>query len=156
MRARRVKKMPKLNLIPILDAIFIFIFFLLMSAQFIDIYEIGTDAPVTASTETLPDKKKPLNLTLEMTRHHIIVKTGIDSQIYKKMKKTDYLELNKTMIELKKKYPKEKTAILRPSKKTKYNHIIKIIDHIKEVRNPKQQLANTSKLFDKITFNSQD
>ena len=62
---RRMKKPPKLNLIPILDAIFIFIFFLLMSAQFIDIYEIGSDAPIT-STSSPENKKPPLNLTLEL------------------------------------------------------------------------------------------
>ena len=47
MRARHVMKKPeKPNLIPIMDAVFIFIFFLLMSAQFIDLFEIGSSVPM--------------------------------------------------------------------------------------------------------------
>jgi hypothetical protein len=38
----KIKKPEKLNLVPILDSVFIFIFFLLMSAQFVDVYEIGS------------------------------------------------------------------------------------------------------------------
>ena len=58
--SRRTKKKKQgLNLIPILDAIFILIFFLLMSAQFVKIYEIGSDVPIVSDQEPPKDKKKP-------------------------------------------------------------------------------------------------
>jgi biopolymer transport protein ExbD len=37
---KRKKPEEKLNLVPIMDSVFIFIFFLLMSASFLKIYEI--------------------------------------------------------------------------------------------------------------------
>ena len=85
LKRKKLNKMPKLNLIPILDAIFIFIFFLLMSAQFLDIYEIGSDAPITTTlTQPKPDKE-PLNLTLEISNQDVVVKTGVDGNVYKKI-----------------------------------------------------------------------
>ena len=59
---RKKKKVERLNLIPILDAVFIFIFFLLMSAQFLEIYQVGSDLPI-ATDAPPPKDKDPLNLT---------------------------------------------------------------------------------------------
>ena len=49
----RRKKKPdeKLNLVPIMDSVFIFIFFLLMSAQFIHVMEIGSPVPILSAAE---------------------------------------------------------------------------------------------------------
>ena len=47
----KLNRKTKPNLIPIMDAVFIFIFFLLMSAQFIDIYEINSDAPAVVTID---------------------------------------------------------------------------------------------------------
>ena len=91
MSKRKIAKPPKLNLIPILDAIFIFIFFLLMSAQFIDIYEIGSDAPISASSDKHPEKD-PLNLTLVLKNDSIVVKTGLNGDVKKKI--ASYFILN--------------------------------------------------------------
>ena len=75
------KEIPKLNLIPILDAVFIFIFFLLMSAQFVEIYEIGSDAPAIATVDTEKSDKRPLNLTLAISSTSIVIKTGVDGVV---------------------------------------------------------------------------
>ena len=56
---KKKDKKVKPNLIPILDAVFIFIFFLLISAQFIDVYEINSDAPAVVTVDRKIDKKKP-------------------------------------------------------------------------------------------------
>lgn len=161
---RKLKKPPKLNLIPILDAIFIFIFFLLMSAQFIDIYQIGSDAPISASSESHPDKK-PLNLTIVLTGENIIVKTGLEENIYKKLKMTELKKLNESLIELKKKWPKEESAILKPSKSFKYEKIVKVIDNTREIRKANTYITALDKnnrkvaskvLFEKIIFETID
>src|SRR5690554_6663241 len=101
MRRKKLNSMPKLNLIPILDAIFIFIFFLLMSAQFLDIYEIGSDAPIVTTLSSPEPDKEPLNLTLEIGASVILVKTGLDGKLYKKVKTDDLAKLNEVLIEIK-------------------------------------------------------
>lgn len=162
---RKIKKPPKLNLIPILDAIFIFIFFLLMSAQFLDIYEIGSDAPITSSSEELPKDKKPLNLVLQLSEKKIIIKTGLDENILKTIELTKLSELNTSLIELKKQYPKENSAILRPDKKFKYEDIVKVIDKTRQIEakgvfisaiDNKNKKIQTQKLFENIIFDTQD
>ena len=161
---RKIKKTQKLNLIPILDAIFIFIFFLLMSAQFIDIYEIGSDAPITASTNTAPEKN-PLNLTMVLKGNEIIVKTGLEEKTYKTYTIKELAKLNDDLIELKKQYPKEDSAILKPTHSFQYKKIVKVIDHTREIIKPdiyitavdnKNRKYPTKKLFERIIFETQD
>jgi biopolymer transport protein ExbD len=159
-----MKKPPKLNLIPILDAIFIFIFFLLMSAQFIDIYEIGSDAPIT-STSSPEMKKEPLNLTIVLSGEDVIVKTGLDENIYKKYKVSQLDQLNEGLIELKKLHPTEDSAILKPSSSFQYEKIVKVIDSTREIKKPnvfvtavdkENKKYATKKLFERIIFETQN
>jgi biopolymer transport protein ExbD len=162
--ARKLKKAQKLNLIPILDAIFIFIFFLLMSAQFLDIYQIGSDAPIT-STANPEMKKPPLNLTLVLQGDKITVKTGLDEVIYKTYKVDQLAQLNEGLIELKKLNPTEDSAIIKPTNSFKYEKIINVIDHTREILkkdiyitaiDSKNKKYPTRKLFEKIIFETQD
>lgn len=162
MRGRKKKKTQKLNLIPILDAIFIFIFFLLMSAQFIDIYEIGSDAPIT-STSTKKLDKKPLNLTLVLKDEQVIVKTGVEETTYKTHQFSDLGALNETLMELKKKHPEESSAIIKPFKNFKYKKIVKVIDNTREITKPNVYITALDKnnrkyptkiLFEKIIFDT--
>jgi biopolymer transport protein ExbD len=130
----KAKKIARLNLIPILDAIFIFIFFLLMSAQFLDIYEIHANTPATKEiTEKEEQEKKPLNLKVIISSEHIIVKTGMNSEIVGKYLNNDkgLTELQQKLTTLKENHPSEKTAIIIPDNKVKYKSIIPVIDHVK-------------------------
>ena len=165
LKRKKLNKMPKLTLIPILDAIFIFIFFLLMSAQFLDIYEIGSDAPITTTlTQPKPDKE-PLNLTLEISNQDVVVKTGVDGNVYKKIKTTNLQALNDVLIELKNKHPEENSAILKPNSNYEYHKIVKVIDHTREVLkadvfvtavDEKKRRYPSKVLFDKIIFETQN
>ena len=66
-KIRREDKLEKLNLVPIMDAVFIFIFFLLFSAQFIKLFEIETEAPIVNEVPSnKPLEKEPLNLKLKV------------------------------------------------------------------------------------------
>lgn len=161
---RKIAKTQKLNLIPILDAIFIFIFFLLMSAQFIDIYQIGSDAPITSTTNTKMDKE-PLNLTLKLKGETISIYTGLDERLLKTYNLSQLNELNQALIELKKQNPKETSAILKPAHNFQYNKIVKVIDHTREIIksnvyitavDEKNRKYPSKKLFDKIIFETQD
>ena len=71
----------KLNLIPILDSVFIFIFFLLMSASFLNLFEISSAVPILSSTPPPPNKRPPLALTVIIEENEISVATGVPSTI---------------------------------------------------------------------------
>ena len=133
-----------------------------MSAQFIDIYEIGSDAPIT-STSTEKLDKKPLNLTLELKGDEIIVKTGLEEKIHKKHNMRDLASLNETLIELKKQYPEESSAILKPAKNFQYKKIVKIIDTTREITKKNVYITAVDKvkgkyptkvLFERIIFDT--
>lgn len=165
MKVKKKKQMERLNLIPILDAIFIFIFFLLMSAQFIDIHQIGTDAPITSEINPEKDDKKPLNLTLIVSKENITIKTGLDEKIEGKFSFEELVKFNEKLVELKQNHPQEKTAIFKPDARVNYQDIIKIIDYTKIVKkenllvtsiDEKGIKTQTSALFDQIVFETQD
>lgn len=160
---KKKKKMTKLNLIPILDSVFIFIFFLLMSAQFLEIYEIGSDAPSVKTTESIQDQKPPLNLTLEVFSDKIIVKTGLDEKTYQTIKNIgedhDLLKLNKVLSELKKENIDESSIIFRPQENVAYKKLIKIMDSARSIEGNKiievtqnGKTIKTTTLFDQVIF----
>lgn len=166
-RARKKKAAPcKPNVIPILDAVFIFIFFLLMSAQFLEIYEIGSDAPaVKTVSEDNKDKKPPLNLTLEVNKSQILVKTGLDGIVAKtigiKEGNYDFKLLTDTLINLKKKHVGESSVIIKPDSKVEYKKLVFIMDTCREVpgdnppivaKNDKGETVETRELFNQIIF----
>ncbi len=162
---RRKKTHPKLNLIPIMDAVFIFIFFLLMSAQFVDIYEIGTDAPITTSVEQQPDKKDPLNLKIIISKGKLNIHTGLDEKLRKSVSIEDTISFNKELIKIKQENPKESSAIIKPGKDIDYKEIVKVIDITKEITEKdiyvkvadadgKSKLSR--RLFDQIIFETME
>ena len=119
------KTTPKLNLIPILDAVFIFIFFLLMSAQFLDIFELETKAPAvkTFDEELKKDEKPPLNLTLEIKSNRIYVKTGLEGALVGSIDKQedyDYIGLHQILKRIKKEHIDELSVIFKPSSRVKF------------------------------------
>ncbi|MBT7609387.1 MAG: hypothetical protein HN576_06510 [Bacteriovoracaceae bacterium] len=127
----------RLNIIPILDAVFIFIFFLLFSTQFLKIYVIESDVPIISeipSTEVIEDE--PLNLTVKISRTQIVLTKGIDNNVYKTFSRGArfYLSAVKNVVlELKKQHPKEKFVIISPEANVKYDDVIKVIDAVKKL-----------------------
>lgn len=167
MRGRQKKnEIVKPNIIPILDAVFIFIFFLLMSAQFLEIYEIGSDAPAVKTVDTQEkDKKLPLNLVLSIKTNSIEVKTGLDENIVGTVNMKDgdydYPKLKEIIVGIKKKHIDESSVVLRPTKKVAYKKIVYIMDTVRalDVREPdivgtssKGKRIETKTLFDQIIF----
>lgn len=160
MRTRKPKKQQcKPNVIPILDAVFIFIFFLLMSAQFLEIYEIGTDAPAVQTVNTeKKDEKIPLNLILDINEKEIVVKTGLDEVVKKKLslENNEYniSELQNTLLELKKNNIEETSIILRPTSKVEYKKLIVIMDKVRELPKGTQVIVGKGKKGNEIQANS--
>ena len=155
LKRREPKKLEKLNLIPILDAVFIFIFFLLMSAQFVDVYEIGSDAPAMKMVKEDDPKKKPLNLKLKIYQSKIVITTGPEDSVYKKIKTNvpgfKYVQLNQILAEIKKKNLKENSIILKPQKNINYKKVVLIIDQVRFEHDTKVGFTKT-KMFDQVMF----
>jgi len=145
---RKIKKPDKLNLVPILDSVFIFIFFLLMSAQFIDVYEIGSSLPMTKEVPDNKDKKDPLNLILEITKEQVIVKTGIRNPISRSFASTQDAEMKEYLTALKAKNPEENTMILKADPRVPFQRLIVVIDQTQKTKESKE------KLFEQIVFDN--
>lgn len=156
------KKNVRINVIPILDAVFIFIFFLLMSAQFIDVYELETEVP-KVSTVKEDSKVIPLNLTLKIKPEEIVVMTGLEGKVVDKIGKIDggydLDKLNRQLIKIKQAHLNEDSVVLRPDKTIAYKDIIGIIDsvktsrfgQIKDTREP-SSARPSDKLFGQVIF----
>ncbi|MFP5387054.1 MAG: ExbD/TolR family protein [Bacteriovoracia bacterium] len=144
----KLKKPEKLNLVPILDSVFIFIFFLLMSAQFVDVYEIGSSVPMTKEAKEEKEEKDPLNLTLEVTKTQIVVKTGLRSPRSRTFASEQKKEIKEYLTELKRQHPKENTMILKADPKVSFQNLVTVIDSTQASKDSKE------KLFEQIVFDN--
>ncbi len=143
-----MKKPEKLNLVPILDSVFIFIFFLLMSAQFVDVYEIGSSVPMMKEAKNEKQEKDPLNLTLEVSKTQIVVKTGLRSPRSRTFASEQKKEIRDYLTELKRQHPKENTMILKADPKISFQNLVMVIDSTQKEKNSKEEL------FSQIVFDN--
>ena len=163
-RKRQVQDQ-KLNLIPILDSVFIFIFFLLVSANFIKIYEISSDVPILSASSP-PSKKKPLALTLRIELSQITLHTGVPGRKIKTFRRNaqgyPLEDLHDYLVALKQKHRFERSIIFEPKFNLTYEEIIQVMDAVRTLRktDPSFYTKNEERhfhLFDKIVFgNIQD
>ena len=164
---RRGKKEPqRLNLIPILDAVFIFIFFLLMSAQFVKIFEINSDVPIVSDAPPPKNQKNPLALTLSINNSGFVVSTGLPSRTIKRISKTDdgsydLNGLHDFLVNLKKSHTDEKSIVLMPKVDLSYEIIVQIMDAVRTLKNTDDAIfikdkdgidVKVKELFNKIVF----
>ena len=156
-------KFQRPNLIPILDAVFIFIFFLLFSADFVNLFEINSNVPIVSNSP--PPKKIPLNLTLRITPSALTLKTGLNGRVYKSFRKAgdgyDLNSLHQSLVQIKKRNPRERTIIFEPTNSVDYETIVKIMDEVVILRKMDEALYRKDKagvdirikeLFDDIIF----
>ena len=163
---RKKNRDQKLNLIPILDAVFIFIFFLLMSAQFIKIFEIGSDIPMVSNEPPPKNQKKPLALTLTINKDRLILKSGVPSRVVKTFGKVsddqyDLMSLHDYLVQLKMQYTNENSIIFEPLIDLTYEEIVKIMDSVRLLNKTDDAIYKKDKdgvdvevktLFNKIVF----
>lgn len=165
---KRKKPEQKLNLVPIMDSVFIFIFFLLMSASFLKIYEIGSDVPIISDAEPPKNQKDPLALTLEIETDEIVLSRGIPSRRIRTFKRQadgefNYEELHTALIDIKKQHVDEDTIIFEPKGDLTYEEIVKIMDAVRMLNKTDEAIFKTNKdgidekvknLFSKIIFSN--
>lgn len=131
---RRKKQYPALNLTSVLDVVFILNFFLITSAQFIKIYEIGSDLPIyKLETESTPEIKK-FELGVAIDQGRVIIEDRIGKR---RIADVSHLEegfeniLNDKIKALKLNYPQESRAVVLPVDSVSYQKLVKILDALR-------------------------
>jgi len=140
----------KLNLVPIMDSIFIFIFFLLMSATFLTIYEIGSPIPIVSDQEPPKEQKDPLALTLTIETDKLILAKGVPSSpVHTFSRQADGQfnteELHAMLVDIKKQHLDENSIIFEPVGDVTYEEIVKIMDACRMLNNTDEAIFKTNK-----------
>jgi len=160
-RRKRKEAIKVPNMVPILDAIFILIFFLLTSASFTAIKEISSEVPILSDQEPPKDLKKPLALTLKLYQNSISVLTGLPGTVLRSFKrdqegKFPLEELHNFLVSLKQRNLKETSAIFEPLANLSYEEIVSIMDAVRMLNRTDPALfyqdTRIRVLFDKIMF----
>lgn len=165
---KRKKPEEKLNLVPIMDSVFIFIFFLLMSASLLKIYEIGSDVPIVSDAEPPKDKKDPLALTLTLEANEIVLSRGVPSRVIQKFPREasgdfNYDAIHGALVGLKKQHLDEDTIIFEPVGDLTYEEIVKIMDAVRTLNKTDDAIFKRNKegidekikdLFNRIIFSN--
>ena len=130
------KRIERLNLIPILDAIFIFIFFLLLSAEFVQLGEISMKVDPLLKGARGRSGQKETSVNLFLKKELVVLKTDHEALKEKIVLKIDhekiYLkELHKKLVELKKKMPDERKIKIWPSDTVSYERVLKVVEVVK-------------------------
>jgi biopolymer transport protein ExbD len=165
---KRKKAEEKLNLVPIMDSIFIFIFFLLMSSTFLKIYEINSDVPIISDAEPPKDQKDPLALSMKIDTNEITVSKGVPSRPFQTFKRGvdglfNYEEIHTFLLQLKKQHSEENTIIFEPVGELTYEELVRIMDEVRMIKRTDEAIFKMGKdgveekvqeLFNKIIFSN--
>lgn len=156
MKIKKGQGMTRLNLIPILDAIFIFIFFLLMSAEFVQLVEISINK---TSVRNDLNKKEGLSLNLFLGEKDVVIETEKNgkkdrTKIKGLVGENKFEEVYKKIIEIKRKNIKERKMTIIPNRKVKYEKIIRIMEVVRTIKKEDQEKMGLkeSHLFDHFNF----
>lgn len=127
-----------INLIPILDAVFIFIFFLLMSTKYIKIFEIQSYVPRYSSNISVKKKKPPLSLVLMATSRGLTLYSGNNAEKLKYFPKNGlkyaHDALHNFLVLLKLQHTDERSIVFEPRDNVSYEDLISIMDSVRTLR----------------------
>lgn len=148
---KKSKKLPKAELVPVLDAMFIMIFFILATAEFLKISEIGSDLPVMKlSMDDNPEKKK-LILKMQLSPNEIVLINDVDKTRMFSSSMSDlniFTLLNDKIKSIKNDFPQEERITVSSDPSIKYDIVIKALDAVRQT-----ELAGAKvKLFTQIMF----
>jgi biopolymer transport protein ExbD len=163
-RSRRKVVLANPSLIPVMDAMFTLIFFLLMSSSFLKLNEISSNIPFVSEDDKIQDQK--LGLTIQVNTDNIQILTGTPSLIYKSIPRLadgayNLEQLRIELIKLKKSHSKEITALLEPVADITYEELVNIMDNVRETKNTDETIylkdekgidVQTNQLFSNIIF----
>lgn len=151
-RRRKKPQEQKVNLIPILDGIFILIFFILSAAQFVKLKEIGSDLPVYKLSADNDISPKEFSLKVIITEGEIQILNDEKNEILQKFNVADtslLRNISEFLITLKTKYPEEFKAKIQVTENYNYQSLVKILDAIRQSRSTEGEIKL---LFNHLMF----
>jgi biopolymer transport protein ExbD len=158
----------ELPLVPILDTMVTLIGFLLFTTSFLGIVSIESPLPQASSDDVQEQiKEKPLQLTLTFREKDVEIWSPfskIEPKAIPNAKggEPDAKAIHEALIEIKKKFPMESSAVLVPTKDSLYDGMVALMDAVRTieptdppiyVKNEKTGVDEPVKsLFPKILF----
>ena len=158
----------ELPLVPILDTMVTLIGFLLFTTSFLGIVSIESPLPQASPDEVKEQiKEKPLQLTLTLREKDVEIwspfsKIEPRAILNSQDGMPDTKSIHEALLEIKKKFPQESSAVIVPQKDTNYDGLVALMDAIRSIENtdPPLFLKNENTgidepiktLFPKIVF----
>lgn len=130
MKVRKIN-IPRVNVIPILDALFILIFFLLTNSKMADFFQLSVAKPVIKNLQSSNvDKLKGKFFKVRMTSTTLQITEGVQEKVLNSYPWTTdgLMQLSARLEKLKQKFPEEISLVLKSEKNLPYKQIIKVID----------------------------
>lgn len=148
---------PKINVVPVLDAVFIFIFFLLMNTQIGEYFQITTSKPIVKSiTASQMEDLKGKFFKVKVSNDKILFTEGAKEKVLKEFtwNQDDLVLLHEFAKQMKQNNPKEKSIVVKSKTDVKYKNLVKIVDAVQrkvevaEVSNKKIMMP----LYENLAF----
>ncbi len=134
---RKKRKFTPLNLIPILDVVFILIFFLLASAQLLRIFEIGSDLPIFRVSTKQDQKEDQFELKVTVNKNSVLLTNYKKGVLIKKINVTDWenektmKDINEALISIKKSHPDENRVVVTAQRSVSYQDLVMVLDNVR-------------------------
>ena len=141
---------PKINVVSILDTVYIFIFFLLLNLRIDEFYQISTSKPIvrTVSSSQL-DEIKGKHFKIKLTADKIQITEGAKEIVKKEFSWNPeaIAELHNYMVALKEQNPVEKSIVIKSRGDVKYKDVVRVVDTVQ------RRIAGIDKTSGKKTMN---
>jgi biopolymer transport protein ExbD len=114
-----------------MDVVFILIFFLLASAHFLKVFEIGSDLPIFKIADEEDIEKNKFELRAKILKDEVILLNGIDKKAIVSIKIDDgefEEKLRTVLLELKQEHPKKNRVVMNPDSKIDYQALVRLMD----------------------------
>ena len=133
---RRKQKFRPVSLIPVLDVVFILVFFLLASSQLLRIFEIGSDLPIFMVSSDNPPKEK-FSLKAVITSGSVKLLNSHDKKVLgnytpKWDDPKSFKELNEKVKQIKQNYPEEIRVLVESRLDVKYQNLVLVLDNLRK------------------------
>jgi len=143
-------EIPKINVVPILDAVFIFIFFLLMNTQIGEYFQITTSKPIVKSVSASQmEELKGKFFKVRVTNDKIVFTEGAKENVLKEFTwgQEDLIALHDFAKMMKEKNPKEKSIVVKSKPDVKYKDLIKVVDAVQKKVEVEATIANSKAIL---------
>ena len=147
----------KPDLIPIMDGVFIMIFFLLAIGNFTKINEIGSDLPIyRVNPNPNPEKLKfSLRVLISPNRVKLVNDVNKETLFEGDLNNDPKLSLlSQRVVELKQQYADQDRAIITSDINVKYLQLVRVLDAVRQYK-PAGIDTENIKLFNQFVFENE-